>query len=219
MSRTHPLAVASSMRTVLLLAAVVLLVTSTAQAVNNPVDGTVGRWWKDAQGNSGTVSFDTKWWLTQHDGWDGHVTTNNAVEFNHHHVQNEWPRGGHTATEAKRFFDDKWQAHQAPDSFGTANPKHNCYSYAYGRTDYWVNSQGEILANDYPDADKSDATVGYWSGHACKVVEQYNDCGAWKIVQIYQKDRGSAFFSFVYTNWDLKLAPHYTSEATLKKPK
>ena len=202
---------------VLLLAVVILLTEGIASATDNPVSTTVNRYWRDSEGNYGTVSFNTNFYFTTNETWDDVYTTHNNIKFEHHYVQNDWPRDGHTAEEAKAYFDNKWNADGS--SSGTASPKYNCWSFAFGRTGYWVNSDSEILSNDYESGDKSNATVASWSGHSCKVTDRGCTGGNYKITQIQQKDRGSAFFTFTYTDWDLKFSSNYTSEASLKKEK
>jgi hypothetical protein len=183
--------------------------------------------WRDDQGNTGSVDFPYQYWDPAADGWDDvYCTHGNNVEFPHAFVQADWPRGGHTAEEAKRYFDVKWDAYRAEDSQGDATPAYNCWSYAFGRTDYWVDGDAEIYANDYEAADASNADVARFSGHSVKITGRILGGGqdpTWHIRRISQKDRGSAIFEYTWDingpYWDQKLNPVYAGVGSLWKKK
>lgn len=204
---------------IMVLSTITLNLNNTAKATN-PVYSTTSRYWMDESQNSDAVLFDREVWFPNPNDWSiGVYTYNNHQMFLHYYVQNDWPRGGHTAEEAKRYYDNKWSAYDS--SSGTADPKYNCASYATGRTGYWVEDFDIILENDYEAPDESNIDIGVWSGHVCLIGNYTYDEELCELVitDVCWKDRGSAFFSYYTSYWDLKLSPHYTSEACLYKEK
>lgn len=188
--------------------------------VQNPLSASFDLNVMDEQKNEHLANFDYELYDPDYEGWcdDGHVTDNNDAEFRHMHILDNWPHDGYTVDDSKRYFDEKWKTHEAyAESSGTASPRFNCMSYAFGFTDCWVLDDDEIIEHDYEPADESDADIASWSGeHACTVSCEPYCCEYW-IDEISQKDANSAIFTFYYTAWDLKLSPHYTSEASLFK--
>ncbi|MHC4212907.1 MAG: hypothetical protein ACYSWP_05970 [Planctomycetota bacterium] len=204
---------------ILFLGVTTVLLEDISYGSPNPHQTTVPTHWRDTTNDSnfGTVPFDVNWYLVGHPNWcdTNHVTDHCDVKYEHFYVLENWPQDGHTASEAKFYFDYDWNDVNSTDSVGTANPKYNCFSYAFGITDCWVNAYSEIISNDYNDAEESDADICYWTSprHAVKINE-VNDCN---ITEIKFKDRGSAIFTYEYTEWDKKLSPKYPSTGTLKK--
>jgi hypothetical protein len=205
---------------ILFLGVTTVLLENISFAANNPTYAWVKRYWMDTTNDSNWSYewFDINSYSTSDTNWcdANHVTDHCDVKYNHYYVLRDWPQGGHTAAEAKYYFDHRWESVDSNDSTGTANPKYNCFSYAFGITDCWVNAYSQIISNDYNTTTvESDADICYWTSpqHACKVTE-VNDCN---ITEIMMKEGGSAIFTFEYTDWDKKFSSYYTTAGTLKK--
>ena len=205
---------------ILFLTVTTVLLENISYGVPNPLAVAQARYYKDTTTDvNGWEAFNIDLYLTTNTGWcpPNHVTDNCDVPYDHQHVLMDWPQGGHDANDAKYFFDFRWEAHDPCDSYGTADPKTNCFSYAFDINNIWVMSPNEILDNDYNDVNalESDADICFWTSpkHICKITDVC-DCN---ITEIMQKEGGSAIFTFKYTDWDKKLSPWYTTAGTLRE--
>jgi hypothetical protein len=204
---------------------IVMLVSTHCLALQNPVSILIDMQWRDSSGNHGSEPFAASCYDVGLEPWDGHCTINSTERFAHSHVNDQWPKGtpSHSAADAKRYFDYKWSGYKSEQSQGTADPAHNCASYAFEKMFCWVDSDTEILSDEYTGAGADTATIAVWQGyHVVKVSQSsyqtsYTDCNGthysppiWYISQVVQKDRGSAIFTYNYGQqhpWGGTLSP------------